>query len=75
MKSKKLVNGQIIKSVGHTKSLGVTEDTQLTRRKHVKEISKAAVYLAKGAFKRVQPFIPKETATQIWFNFAKIWLL
>ena len=34
------IDDQIIKKVGHTKSLGVTIDAQLTWCKHVEEISK-----------------------------------
>ena len=56
---------QIIKRVGHTKSLGVTIDAHLTWCKHVEEISRK-VSSAIGAIKRVRPFIPKETAIQIY---------
>ena len=59
------IDDQIIKRVGHTKSLGVTIDAHLTWCRHVKEISKK-VSSAIGALKRVRPFIPKETAIQIY---------
>ena len=55
------IDDQIIKRVGHTKSLGVAIDAHLTWCKHVEEISKK-VSSAIGALKRVRPFIPKETA-------------
>ena len=55
---------QIIKSVDHTKSLGLTIDEHLSLCKHVEEICKN-VSSAIGALKRVRPFISKETAIQI----------
>ena len=59
------IEGQIIKQVEHTKYLGVTIDAQLTSRKHVEEICKK-ISSALGALKRLRPFIPKETAIQIY---------
>ena len=60
------IDDQIIKQVEHTKSLGVTIDTQLTWCKHVEEI-RTKLSSAIGALKRVGPFIrPKETAIQIY---------
>ena len=59
------VNDQIIKKVEHTKSLGVTIDDQLSRYKHLEEICKK-VASAIGAPNCVRPFIPKETAIQIY---------
>ena len=59
------IDDQIIKRVEHTKSLGVTIDAHLTWCRHVEEIS-SKVFSAIGAFKRVRPFIPKETAIQIY---------
>ena len=59
------IDDQIIKQVEHTKSLGVTIDAQLTWCKHVEEIGKK-VSSAISALKRVRPFIPKETAIQIY---------
>ena len=56
---------QIIKRVGHTKSLGVTIDAHLTWCRHVEEISRK-VSSAIGALERVRPFFPKETAIQIY---------
>ena len=59
------IDDQIIKRVEHTKSLGVTIDAHLTWCRHVEEISRK-VSSAIGALKRVRPFIPKETAIQIY---------
>ena len=59
------IDDQIIKQVEHTKSLGVTIDAQRTWCKHVEEICRK-VSLAIGALKRVRPFIPKQTAIQIY---------
>ena len=59
------IDDQIIKQVKHTKSLGVTIDAQVTWCKHVEEICKK-VSSAIGTLKRVRPFIPKETAIQIY---------
>ena len=59
------IDDQIIKRVGHTKSLGVTIDDHLTWCRHVEEISRK-ISSAIGALKRVLPFIPKETAIQIY---------
>ena len=60
------IDDQIIKQVVElTKSLGVTIDAQLTWCKHVEEVCKK-VSSAIGALKRVRPFIPKETAIQIY---------
>ena len=60
-----LIEDQIIKHVEHTKYLGVTIDAQLTWCKHVQETCKKTSS-AIGALKRVRPFIPKETAIQIY---------
>ena len=59
------IDDQIIKKVEHTKSLGVTIDAQLTWCKHIDVICEI-VSSAIGALKRVQPFILKETAIQIY---------
>ena len=59
------IDDQIIKRVDHTKSLGLTIDAQLSWGKHVEEICKK-VSSAIGTLKRVQPFISKETAIQIY---------
>ena len=61
------IDDQIIKQVEHTKSLqlGVTIDAQLTWCKDVEEICKK-ISSAIGDLKRVRPFIPKETAIQIY---------
>ena len=59
------IDDQIIKRVDHTKSLGLTIDDHLSWCKHVEEICKKDS-LAIGALKRVQPFISKETAIQIY---------
>ena len=59
------IEDQIIKQVEHTKYLGVTIDAQLTSRKHVEEICKK-ISSALGALKRLRPFVPKETAIQIY---------
>ena len=55
------IDNQIIKQFKHTKSLGVTLDSQFTWCKHVEETCKK-VSSAIGALKRVRPFLPKETA-------------
>ena len=60
-----LIEDQIIKQVEHNKYLGVTIDAQLTWCKHVQETCKKASS-AIGALKRVRPFIPNETAIQIY---------
>ena len=59
------IDDQIIKSVDHTKSLGLTIDGHLSWSKHVEEICKK-VSSAIGALKRVRPFISKGTAIQIY---------
>ena len=59
------IDDQIIKRVDHTKSLGLTVDDHLSWCKHVNETCKK-VSSAIGAFKGVRPFIPKETAIQIY---------
>ena len=59
------IDDQIIKRVDKTKSSGLTIDAQLSQGKHVEEFCKK-VSLAIGALKRVQPFISKETAIQIY---------
>ena len=60
------IDDQIIKNwVDHTKSLGLTIDSQLSWGKHVEQICKK-VSSAIGALKRVRPFISKETAIQIY---------
>ena len=61
----KRIGDEIITQVEHTKYLGVTIDAQLTWCKHIEEICKK-VYTAIDALKRVRPFIPKETAIQIY---------
>ena len=59
------IDDQIIKSwVDHTKSSGLTIDSQLSWGKHVEEICKK-VSSAVGALRRVRPFISKETPIQI----------
>ena len=55
----------MIKRVDHTKSLGLTIDAQLSSSKHIDEICKKASS-AVGALKRVQPFISKDVAVQIY---------
>ena len=59
------IDDQIIKSVNHTKSLGLTIDALLSWSKHDEEIFKK-VSSAIGALKRVRPFISKGTAIQIY---------
>ena len=60
------IDDQIIKNwVDHTKSLGLTIDSQLSWGKHVEQICKK-VSSAVGALRRVRPFISKETAIQIY---------
>ena len=59
------IDDQIIKRGDHTKSLGLNIDAQLSWGKHIEEICKK-VSSAIGALKRVQPFISKETAIQIY---------
>ena len=59
------IDDQIIKRVGHTKSLGVTIDAHLPWCRHVEEISRK-VSSAIGALKRVRAFTPKETAIEIY---------
>ena len=59
------IDDQIIKRVDKTKSLGLTIDAQPSWSKQVEEICKK-VSSAMSALKRVRPFIPKETATQIY---------
>ena len=59
------IDGQIIKRVDYTKSLGLTIDAHLTWCKHVEEICKK-VSSAIGTLKRVLPFISKGTAIQIY---------
>lgn len=58
-------DNQVIKTIGHTNSLGITIGVHLTWCKHVEEISKK-VFSAIGALKEVQSFISKETAIQIY---------
>ena len=59
------IHDQIIKRFDHTKSLGLTIDDHLSWCKYVDKICKK-VSSAIGALKRVQPFISKETAIQIY---------
>ena len=59
------IDNQIIKRVGHTKSLGLTSDDHLSWCKHIDEICKK-VSSATGALKRVRLFISKEMAIQIY---------
>ena len=59
------IDDQIIKRVNHTKSLGLTIDAQLSWGKHNEEIWRE-VSSAISALKRVQHFISKETAIQIY---------
>ena len=59
------IDDQIIKRVDHTKSLGLTIDAHLFWSKHVEEICKK-VSSAIGALKRVQLFMSKGTAIQIY---------
>ena len=49
------IDDRTIRRVDHTKSLGLTIDTQLSWSKHVDKISKK-VSSAIGALKRVRPF-------------------
>ena len=59
------IDDRTIKTVDHTKSLGLAIDAQLSWSKHVDEISKK-VSSAIGALKRVRPFIPTDVAVQIY---------
>ena len=60
------IDDQVIKRVDpHTKSLGLTIDDHLSWCKHVDEIFQK-VSSAIGVLKRVQPFISKEIAIQIY---------
>jgi len=59
------IDGEKIKRVDHTKSLGLTVDDQLSWSKHVEEISKK-VSTSIGALKHVRPFISTKTAVQIY---------
>lgn len=74
------IDDQIIKKFEHTKSLGVTIDAQLIWCKLVEEKLSLKKSSAIGALKRVRPFIPKETATQIYnalivpyFDCSSVW--
>ena len=58
------IDEKMIQRVDHTKSLGLTIDSQLSWSKHVGEICKKASS-AIGALKRVRPFISKDVAVQI----------
>ena len=58
-------NDQTIRRADYTKSLGVTNDAQLSWSKHVDEICNKAFSVI-GALKRVRPFIPKDVAVQIY---------
>ena len=58
------IDDKTIKRVDHTKSLGLTVDSQLSCSKHVDEICKKASS-AIGALKRVRPFISTDIAVQI----------
>ena len=59
------IDGEKIKRVDHTKSLGLIIDDRLSWSKHVEEISKK-VSSSIGALKRVRPFISTKTAVQIY---------
>ena len=59
------IDDTMIKSVNHTKSLGLTIQAQLSWSKHVDEICKKASS-AIGAFKGVRPFISKNIAVEIY---------
>ena len=59
------IDDQIIKRVGHAKSLSLTIDDHFSWCKHIDEICKK-VSSAIGALKRVRLFILKETAIQIY---------
>ena len=59
------IDGEKIKRVDHTKSLGHVIDDRLSWSKHVEEISRK-VSSSIGALKRVWPFISINTAVQIY---------
>jgi len=59
------IDGEKIKRVDHTKSLGLIIDDRLSWSKHVEEISKK-VSSSIGPLKRVRPFISTKTAVQIY---------
>ena len=58
------IDGEKIKRVDHTKSLGLIIDDRLSWSKHFEEISRK-VSSCIGALKRVRPFISINTAVQI----------
>ena len=59
------IDGEKIKRVDHTKSLGLVIDDRLSWSKHVEEISRK-VSSSIGALKRVRSFISINTAVQIY---------
>ena len=59
------IEGKIIKSVNHAKSLGLYIDKNLSWSKHIEEISKK-ISSGIGAFKRIRPFISQNIAVQIY---------
>ena len=59
------IDGEKIKRIDHTKSLGLITDDRLSWSKHVEGISRK-VSSSIGALKRVRPFISINTALQIY---------
>ena len=59
------IDDKLIKRVDDTRSLGLTTDVQFSWSRHVNEICKKASS-AIGALKRVQRFILKDVAVQIY---------
>ena len=59
------IEGQRINRVGHTKSLGIHIDQNLSWSKHINETAKA-VSSSIGALKRLRPYICDETAILIY---------
>ena len=59
------IDGEKIKRVDHTKSLGLVIDDRFSWSKHVEEISRK-VFSSIGALKRVRPFISINTAVQLY---------
>ena len=54
-----------LKQVDHTKSLGVTIDTNLSWAEHISNMTKK-ISSKLSAFKRIRPFITKESAVKIY---------